>query len=398
MKIWLCALADLSRDSGPSSHLRAQIDGFRERGHDVTAFVSAPAPSGFVDPAVVFVPRPALPTRRMRYASELASFQLGLLARMFARGRETGRPDVLLARHDVAQVAAVSAARGLGVPVVSEINGSLRYELSIAGSGPRAIATIEALERFAYRCSRRIIAVSEGIADHLVRDLGVDPERVRVCRNGTDVATMAGGDGRALRQRIGAGPREVVIGYVGGFQPHQGVRELVEAFGCLAERNEALRLLLVGDGPCAREVRSRLEAAPWAKRATFLGPVPRGEVPDCLAAMDICTVPRFDPRPAGRQSGTPAGSPLKLFEALAAGRPVLAGPLPDLRLVEKIGAGICADTSTPAAIAEALEGLCADEGQRAQMGRAGRCWALEHGSWEAAMDRVEAVLREAVTP
>jgi glycosyltransferase involved in cell wall biosynthesis len=187
-----------------------------------------------------------------------------------------------------------------------------------------------------------------------------------------------------------------VVGYVGGFQPHQGVRQLVEAFARLAERDPCLHLLLVGDGPCAGEVRSRIEAAPWAPRALWLGALPRSEVPDCLAAMDVCTAPRFDPRTDRRRS-SPVGSPLKLFEALAAGRPLVAGALPDLRWVEKLGAGVCVDGSDPAALADAIDALCRDPERRGRMGRAGRDWARAHGSWQAALDRVERVLCEAIS-
>jgi len=409
MRIWTSAMVDAGRDGGPGAPLRALIGGLRRRGHALTAFVGGPAPPpaspapAWAGPDTVFVPRPGLPTPRLRFASQAASFQLGLAPRMLARAARDGPPDVVLARQDAGLGVAVAVGRGLGAAVVSEINGCLRYELAAAGRGPRAVAAAEALERWGYRRSRRIVAVSDGVAEHLVRHLGVDPHRVRVCPNGADVERIGAGDGRALRQRLGFGPKTPVIGYLGGLQRHQGVAELLAAFGRLAEREPAARLLVVGGGEGEADLRRRLAGAPFAPRVTLLGAVPEAEVADCLAAMDVCTAPRLDPfdrdgpgAVGPRGPAAPAGSPLKVFEYLAAGRPVVAGPLPDLRFVEKIGAGLCLDPTDAGSFAHALETLCRDPSLRARMGQAARRWALRHGIWAQAVERVESVLEEAI--
>lgn len=402
MRIWISGFTDLGSDRGSTLgapvHIRAQVRELRRAGHEVTAFLAA-APGACPEPGVIRVATARYPARR-RFASEITAFQLGIVPAMLARAARQGAPDVLLARAHFGLVAPVALARSLRVPVVSEVNACLRYELSVQGHGARARAGVERLERWTYRHSRRVVAVSDGVAEHLVLELGVDPARVRVCPNGSDLAPAPPHAALRLRRRIGVREDEALIGYVGGLQPHQGVMPLLEAFGVLRERGARVRLLCVGAGPEEARLRERIAAAPWRDRVTLRPPVPRVELAACLAAMDVCVAPRFDPRPGCGPGGPggPAGSPLKLFDYLAAGRPVVAGTLPDLRFIEKLGAGLCVDPRWPEELATALGRLVADPALRRRMGEAGRRWFQAHGHWSRAIARLESVLREAVAP
>lgn len=127
-------------------------------------------------------------------------------------------------------------------------------------------------------------------------------------------------DGRLARERYSLGDG-FVVGYAGTFRPWHGIDVLVRAIGRL--RDESIRVLLVGDGPGRTDIESQVAAAGLQDRFVFTGAVEYGEVPEVLAAADICVAP-FEPRfhKGSRGSGFVL-EPLKVFEYLALGKPTV---------------------------------------------------------------------------
>ena len=393
MRIWITAFADLTTDKGNTRHIRELLAGLRSRGHEVTLLVSRQKPTP--DEAnVVAVPSPQIPVPGLRYLSGLISFQILLMWRM-ARLFRRGRPDVIYARHDAFLAAPALFARLARLPLVSELNGILPFELHLRGHGRIGIRINEWIERRVYRRSRRIVVVAEGIGRYLADHLGVDPAKIAVSPNGADLERFTPGDGGDVRRRIGAGRDDVVIGYVGGLQPYQGVDRLLECAAALVQRGLPIRLLIVGDGPERGRLERLAGEGPLAGRATFTGTVAHAEVPACIRAMDLCALTKL-----GRVEGSPhaySASPLKAFEYLACARPIVSGDLPDLRFLEEAGAALCADVEDRGAFTDALDRLARDAELRERMGEAGRRYAAEHGSWDASVGRVEDILAGAVS-
>jgi glycosyltransferase involved in cell wall biosynthesis len=146
-----------------------------------------------------------------------------------------------------------------------------------------------------------------------------------------------------------------VVGYAGHLYPWKGVDTLLHAIALIPN----VRALIVGGHPGEADL-VRLQALARElrieSRVTFTGLVPPGEVPHCLARADVLVLPNT--RTTVSASYT---SPLKLFEYLAAGRPIVASDLPALReiLTEGVTA-LMADPDSPASFAGAIERLIAD--------------------------------------
>src|SRR5690606_38507300 len=146
------------------------------------------------------------------------------------------------------------------------------------------------------------------------------------------------------------------------------------------------RAVLIGNGP----ERAAVEAAARGMAAVqVIGAVPHDRMPAALAAADIGVAP-FD---VARHPPLELGfywSPLKIFEYMASGLPVVAPGLPRLRTLVADGVeGVLYTPATPAALADALAAL-ADPDRRHVMGRAARQRAARDFSWEAhcrALDR-----------
>ena len=150
--------------------------------------------------------------------------------------------------------------------------------------------------------------------------------------------------------------------------------------------------LFIGDGPEHATVQRVARGLP---AVTFTGAVPHDRLPAALAAAHIGVAP-FDP---SRHAPLRLGfywSPLKIFEYMAVGLPVVAPALPRLkRLVEHGVEGLLYDPEDPRGIDEALREL-ADHRVRQRMGDAARARVTRDFSWDAHCRALDARLRALV--
>jgi glycosyltransferase involved in cell wall biosynthesis len=157
---------------------------------------------------------------------------------------------------------------------------------------------------------------------------------------------------------------------------------LVRAFDMLASRHENVRLLIVGDGPGATELRSELQVRGLLGVSVVTGAVDSAMVPALLTSMTVAVAP---------YSGSNAifyFSPLKVFEYMAAGLPIVASRLGQLAgLLEDGVTALLCHPDDPQSLAEALERLYCDAPLRARLGRASRRQAEQH-SWDAVCGRL----------
>jgi glycosyltransferase involved in cell wall biosynthesis len=168
--------------------------------------------------------------------------------------------------------------------------------------------------------------------------------------------------------------------FAGAFRAWHGAVQLVEAVRLLRARGIAdVRAVLVGDGP---ERAATEEAARGLSDVVFTGALPHQRMPSALAAADVGVAP-FD---VARHPPLRLGfywSPLKIFEYLASGLPVVAPAVPRLRALVADGVeGVLYDPPAPPALADALMVL-RDPDVRRRMGAAARARAERDYSWRA---------------
>ena len=289
------------------------------------------------------------------------------------------RPAVLHAatNHLNGQVALALRERH-GLPVVYEVRGFLE-ETWVSRWGDAALATDQ------YRLNResetrcmlsadRVVTLSSVMRDEIV-SRGVPADRVVVVPNGVEEAMLAPAhDAGALRAALGVGPDEVLLGAVTSAVAYEGLSDLLTATVLLRERGLPVRALVVGDGPELAGLRRSEAAAVGA--ALLPGRVPHAEVRRHLAALDVVVLPRTDSRVCRLVT------PLKPYEAMAAGLPVVASRLPALAEVVQDGVtGLLAPPSDPSGLADVLAPLVADPARRRELGSAGREWVRAHATW-----------------
>jgi glycosyltransferase involved in cell wall biosynthesis len=159
--------------------------------------------------------------------------------------------------------------------------------------------------------------------------------------------------------------------YVGAITRVRGARELVDA---MAEVAGELHLAGVVS-PAA--LQTELERSPGWARVRYLGNLDRRQVAELLATVKVGVIPLH---PIENYLNA---YPVKLFEYMAAGIPVVATDVPRWRnLLESHGCGVCVPHGSPRALAAAIRGLLDDDTRARAMGARGRDAALERYSWE----------------
>jgi glycosyltransferase involved in cell wall biosynthesis len=191
----------------------------------------------------------------------------------------------------------------------------------------------------------RAIAVSQSTADFLVRERHVPAAKVRLIWNGApldEFAPVAPDRARAVRETLGIAADAPVIGSIARLNEQKGHRYLLDAAAVvLAKRNDA-RFLIVGDGDLAEPLRTQAAALGIAPQVVFAGH--RSDVRDLLGAIDVFCI-----------SSTYEGTPLSLFEAMAAGKTIVSTAVDGCReVLEEGNTGLLVPPRDPAALAAAL--------------------------------------------
>jgi teichuronic acid biosynthesis glycosyltransferase TuaC len=174
----------------------------------------------------------------------------------------------------------------------------------------------------ALRGADQLIMVSEEMRGLVVKRFGADPARVHTIINGVDANTFHPRVRALMRQKLGLPAESRIIIYVGRFLASKGLRELLEAFAALADKDAGLRLVLIGDGVMREELYARIAAATWSDRVHLPGAMQPKAIAEWIGAADLLCLPSYS-----------EGYPNVVVEALASGRPVVAtdvGGIPEL--------------------------------------------------------------------
>ena len=175
--------------------------------------------------------------------------------------------------------------------------------------------------------------------------------------------------------------------FVGALASWQGIGTVLDAVN-KPEWPSTVDVVIAGDGKEEREGRG---AARNNARIRWLGTIPYAESPALMAGSLAALVPKAD-APSSRYGL----SPLKLYEALACGVPVVASDLPGLsEVVRTHGCGLTFPAGNPAALAASIARLAENPEMAREMGRRGREAAVAFYSWDARAGQTEQVLLQA---
>jgi glycosyltransferase involved in cell wall biosynthesis len=283
-----------------------------------------------------------------------------------------GAFDLIYERYSLWSDAGMQFAHGHGIPGVLEVNSPLIEEQSqYRDLIDRTLA--EQVSRRAFFGARLICAVSDGVAAYVRRFPEADG-KVVVVPNAVDPRRFLDPPAAALPASSGT----FTVGFVGTLKPWHGLSLLAEAFREFHARQPMSRLLIVGDGP----ERPRLEEQSKGLNVIFTGAVASDSIPALLASMDLAVAPY--PKIEAFYF-----SPLKLYEYMAAGLPIVASRIGQIeKVIDHAITGWLVEPGNPKALAETMLTLVNHPELRRRLGKAARAAAFERHTWESAVRRI----------
>lgn len=289
---------------------------------------------------------------------------------------EKYRAEAVLERYALETGAARSATAALGIPHVLEVNAPLVLEAA-RYRGLEDVTAWLAREREIFATTDAVVVVQRQLVRYVHAVAPAVP--VTCVPNGVRLEGFAS----PAPIDLGVPAGSTVVGFVGSMKPWHGVDDLVSAFAAIASRHPRAHLVMVGEGPESDPLRRRISIEGLSARVHLLGAVGHDRIPAMLRCFDIAAAP-FRPSP-GFYFG-----PLKVYEYLAAGLPVVYPDIGDL--AETIGAGgVPYDPGDVAGLAVALDGLLTDSRRRHLVGAAAKLAGAGH-SWASAARSISAVI------
>ncbi|TFD48947.1 glycosyltransferase family 1 protein [Cryobacterium frigoriphilum] len=381
---------------GASVHIQEIVRAFRRRGDDVTVYCSRRGevvPADLADLSVVEIAVRA-PDAAGREIAIASTAQL-LAAAVIADGC-----DLAYERYSLFSAAAGLVKARLAVPVVLEVNAPLIEE--------QRTHRVLADEIGAVTATRQIIAaadvvacVSQAVATW-VTDLsgGTAITRTVVVPNGVNTSRIT----PAVPARPGTPSRVFTVGFVGTLKPWHGVDVLLRAAAAAATASRARhgepqrwRLVIAGAGPehdALRALAADLLTGSDTLDIEFTGAVAPERIPHLLRGFDVAVAPYPLAETADQYF-----SPLKVYEYLAAGLPVVASAIGQIpAIIDHDSTGLLVAPGDERALSEALLELQADPDRRRRLGEAGRTSAVTHHDWTAVLARALAPLVGPVAP
>lgn len=357
LRIAYLSLQATTQGQASHAHVHEIIAGLRDAGHAVTLH----------EPA---------------YAGERAPGALGRLAefarieRRLVREIRTDAYDVLYVRgHALAWPVSV-AARRAGVTVVQECNGPYADFFAMWPAARFARPLIEYLARSQFAGADALIAVTPELAAWLERETGRPAE---VIGNGANEHLFS--PDAVNRHAERTGDRYAV--FFGALSPWQGVDALLHAIESPAWPGD-VKLVIVGDGALASDV---AQVASRAPALVWLGRLPYGEVGGVVAGAMCAFVL------AARGDSGFTGSPLKMYEAMACGVPIVVSDVPTTAdAVREFGCGVVLADHSPETIARAVSGIAEGPDDAAAMGAAGRQAIVTNFTWARRAEATERIV------
>lgn len=363
---------------GAALHLQAITSAFAALGHETEVVGVAANPTGPLEPWDVpqhLVPHPGRAEGRLR---ELR--KLDVVERVAARGLEAAarlRPHMVYERLSLFGTAGLRVAKTSGARHVVEINALLtREEASWRGLHDSQLA--QAAEGKVLAGADLRVTVSEEVAAE-VRPLSGEGPLI-VVPNGVDVDLFRDRPDRArARAELGLPASARLLCFTGSLRPWHGLDTAIEAMSALPND---VHLVVAGDGPVRAELDRRAHELGLGGRLHWLGQVAHRQIPLVLAACDVALAPY----PALQGF---AFSPLKLYEYLAAGIPVVASSIGQIPQALDGGRwGCLIAPGDPGALAAGIAVVLQNPAAAAARAERARAYALAEHGWASRAQQV----------
>ena len=303
--------------------------------------------------------------------------------------QRTWRIDLIYERYSLWNYSGIRFARDNNIPFILEVNSPLVKEQEEF----RELClekTARAIENHIFSRADLIVSVSSQLRNYVTRQ-GASSEKVVVLPNAADLDLFAA-PGKQKPEPPSEDeflpPDKFVIGFIGSLKPWHGVEDLLEAFKILREKTNELHLLIVGDGPLREKLKSYLVQNRLDTSTTMVGDKPNELIPAYLRMMDVAAAPY--PKIEDFYF-----SPLKIFEYMAAGVPIVASSEGQIKeVLEDQVTALLYPPGNIRELAAKIEQLWNNPELRKTLGQRAQHQAARYHTWEKRADQFLEIVKK----
>lgn len=357
--------------SGTRTRMVGIIQGLRNIGMEVTEFIVGDrVPASWVTKGSEKVVTSDV---FRRLAADIMRLSMGTVNARKSRGEIGKNIDFIYERYAAFQSFG-KPYQQRGIPWIVETDRLIFYEADAEYKTIFLKGLQKRMEVEVYRKCDLLVCVSDSLKELLVSEAGVSPERVRVVPSGVDTSFFNPELYHPKRLFDG-----FTIGFVGTLYVWQALDRLLLALRDLRTEGLDISFTVVGGGQMLAEWQSKAKEFGMADHVKFVGQISAEEVPGYISGFDIGYAGH-----AMLQIGKMYHSPLKIYEYMAMGKPVVASAFDDAKRTIRDGeTGFLFQPGDVEDLKQALRKAYQSQGALTEMGIKAREHILANHSWTA---------------
>jgi glycosyltransferase involved in cell wall biosynthesis len=242
------------------------------------------------------------------------------------------------------------------------------------------------IEHQTLKKTTRAIAINEKLGDYLV-NLGSSRELTRIVRAGIDVNKYNPDiSGALVRQQYQIDQEDKVLFFMGWLYNFSGLKEVILKIAQIPDKR--IKLLVVGEGDAFEELKRICTSHDLSNRILLAGKKPYHEMPQFIAAADVCLLPSYPWEPIMQDI-----VPIKLYEYMAMKKPVISTKLAGVMREFSLDNGVIYVDKPEDVVNEAIDLL--SKGNQIDLGIKALKFAGKN-SWDKITDQFENILSEVI--
>jgi glycosyltransferase involved in cell wall biosynthesis len=382
-------LENLSIHKGSVVHIREVVDGLRKRGHQVgvigSSFRQPEEILPFYNLNIKFFFLRSLGIKKQPYIllSIILFFYLIKILPQY---------NIIYARDFHTVLIALFPRLLFHKKLIFEINGIAHEEQGLKGKSIFNKILVLALregERLATKYSDKIVSVTPQIASYLIKRYHCQSNKIEIVTNGVNLKKFRPIEDEAklktLREKLEISMDESIILFVGNLNLTQGVEDLIQVAPSVIREIKQIKFLIVGDGILKEELKREVKRLGISNYFIFTGMVDYEDVPLYINLSDICVLLK--------RKLNSGWAPIKLFEYLACGKPVISSRVEGLEFIEEKKVGKLTEPKSLKSLQEGLLYLLKRPQERVEMGRKGLQLIQKSFDWGTKVDEIEKIIK-----
>lgn len=367
----------LNANSGGGVHTYELFKNFQSMG-EVTCFIAESKQysklSGIVN--VPFINKPFL--RSISYYISLFFLLMNYSLK--------NNPNIFYIRKSTWGFSPLIISKILKIPYVLEINGLIDDEIRMLRKSSKKITLkiIFFMDSFHFKYATKLITVTQGLKDQIIQNYGIPTEKIIFIENGMNPDDFYPIERTTALLKLKLNTSNKYVCFVGGLAPWHGVEYLIQSANNILTEFPDILFLIIGDGPMKTKIIQQIELFNLSKKFILTGNIEHSLIPYYINASELCVAPFTEDR--NLRIGL---SPLKIFEYLSCGKPVVASNIPGVsEILLQSGGGILVKPDNPLELQRAIITLLKDEEMRTRMGHMGQKFITSKYCWSNTAERI----------